>query len=249
MVTGASGGIGKVFAEALAADGWQLTLVARSADKIEALAKTLPGGGHRAVTADLSDPEAIRRVAGDLAGGNYRLLVNNAGGGAYGPFHEASLDTLQRMTRVNCDAVMALAHAFLQRARHGDALINVASALGVLGFPTSTAYAATKAFVVGFSESLWFEQRSRGVYVMALCPGVTRTGFHLAAGGSPDAPPPEAIAQSPEQVVAETLKALRARSKPTVISGWKNRLMVASTRLMTRKARITMMGGWGYKKV
>lgn len=245
MVTGASGGIGEVFATALAKEGWAVTLVARSATKLDELASKLPGAS--AITADLSDPADIARVAQGVREGGYDLLVNNAGIGVYGRFDETPLDTQLAMMRLNMDALVTLSHAFLATAKSGDALVNVASTLGLLAFPTASAYAATKYFVIGFSESLWHEQKARGVYVMVLAPGATITNFHSAAGGTEKNAPPAGVSQTPEQVVAVARAALAARSSPTVVSGFSNKAMVFMSRFMPRWAVVDMMGSFAPK--
>ena len=146
LVTGASEGIGRAFAEALATGGYRVPLVARHADKLRAVCDHLPGGGHQILAADLAEPAGLARVADAVRGGGFRLLVNNAGVGTSGSFAQTDLERLQAMTRLNCDAVVVLSHAFLQNAQRGDALINVASVLGVTGMPqTAALYAAQQA--------------------------------------------------------------------------------------------------------
>jgi short-subunit dehydrogenase len=244
LVTGASEGIGRIFAQQLAKSGYQVTAVARNEARLQELTREL-GAGHRYLVADLADAAAVDMVAADLTRERYDLLINNAGYGLYSPFQQANLAQLSAMIRVNIDAVLALAHAFLQTAKSGDALINVASTLAFGGFPSAAVYAATKAFLLSWSESVWYEQRDRGVYVMALCPGATETKFHQAAGGQDSNKPPAAVMMSAESVVEVGMAALAARSQPTVITGGKNRAMIfASKRLMTRRQAINMMGSF-----
>jgi short-subunit dehydrogenase len=198
------------------------------------------------LVADLSDAKGVESIAKELRSGGYDLLVNNAGVGLYGSFDKVPVERQLQAMHLNCDAVVALAHAYLQSAKQGDALINVSSTLGFNGFPYSSVYAASKAFVLSFSESLWFEMKDRGVYVMALCPGVTSSHFHEAAGGRSDNKPPQAITQTPEAVAEEALRGLKARCKPTVISGAANRFRgFVTNRVMTRKRAISLMGGFG----
>ena len=111
--------------------------------------------------------------------------------------------------------------------------------------PSFAVYAATKAFVTSFTESLWYEQKARGVYVMGLCPGVTASHFHQRAGGDEANQPPAAITQTPEDVVETAMLALAKRGKPTVVSGVKNRMITNLTRLMPRKGIVKMMAGFG----
>lgn len=244
MVTGASEGIGRVFAKRLAAEGYIVTAVARTESKLQSLIAEL-GEGHRYLVADLSRDEDIDRIAEDLRKEHYDLLVNNAGVGTYGAFQDADLAAIRKMMRLNCDAPLMLAQAFLHQSRSGDALINVSSMLGMVPFPSSTAYSATKAFLLNWSEGLWYEQKPRGVYVMALCPGITATNFHVASGGTDQNKPPENMAQTPEAVVDEAMVALKSRSECTVVPGGRNRMMAfMTTRVMGRQRAVSMMGGF-----
>lgn len=243
MVTGASSGIGAVFARELAKEGYGVTCVARSQDKLQALVREL-GEGHRALVADLSDRSQLMRVADDLEGTRYSLLVNNAGYGIYGRFAELPIDQQEHMMFVNMNALTRLSHAFLKHAGSGDALINVSSVLSRLPYPGGAVYSGTKGFVTNFTESLWYEHKDRGVYVMALLPGVTGTNFHaVATGGRSTAPQSSPAIYPPEVVVKDALAALKARKAPEVISGPKYRFLTfLSTRFANRKVLITMMG-------
>ena len=243
MVTGASGGIGLEFAERLAAAGYQVTAVARSRQKLDELVARL-GAGHRALVADLSVPEDVTRVAADVRASRYDLLVNNAGVGVYGTFADEPLDPTLAMLRLNIDSLVRLSHAYLGQARRGDTLLNVSSTLSLLSFPGAAAYCGSKAFVSAFTEGLWFENRSKGVYVAALLPGVTKTNFHQAAGGTAEATPPEALSQSAAGVVDAAMAALASRSSPTILTSFLNKAMVfVNTRVLPRKSMITFMGG------
>lgn len=242
LVTGASSGIGKCFAQMLAQRGYAITLVSRSEATLAEIAQRLPGEGHRWIRADLSSQEETQRVCMDVEQTRYDLLINNAGVGLYGPLTDSTWEDLTAMHRLNCDALLALSYAFLKRAVPGNALINVASVLGLLPFPQGGAhYGATKAFVVSLTQALWEEQRHRGVYVMALCPGVTETNFYTMAGGDPAKPPPHAVTQTAEDVVLEALNALDRRALPVVVTGWKNRLLVLLMRFLSRKRIANIM--------
>lgn len=243
LVTGASDGIGKVFALELAKQGYVVTAVARNADRLGEVVKTM-GAGHRSLIADLSTAEGQSKACQELAATKYDLLINNAGVGTSGAFTEVPLEKQMAMVRLNCEAVVALSHTFLKTAKSGDALMNVSSTLAFLPMPLLGLYCATKAFVTSFSESLWFEQKKKGVHVMDLCPGITSTSFQVNAGGRKE-DVPESLAQTPEQVVAYALKQLASRQRPTVISGSKNRTLAFVTRLMPRSAVVRMMGKMG----
>jgi len=243
MITGASSGIGLEFARALAGEGYSLSLVARRGELLEEIVGTLPGE-HRTIQADLTAPGDLERVCGIVMQERFDLLVNNAGFGKYGPFHETPLSTHRQMLLLNIDALVALSHAFLGGARAGDALINVSSVLSRLTYPGGALYAATKGFVTVFSESLWYENRSRGVYVMALLPGATRTGFHVIATGDHRASFRErAMSYSPTVVVQEALKVLRRRQKPSLVSGPRFRWLAGIlSRMAPRAGMIAFMG-------
>src|SRR5512135_1795775 len=180
MVTGASSGIGAVFARELAREGYAVTCVARSRDKLQSLVKQL-GEYHRVLVADLSDGRQLQTVATDLENNRYSLLVNNAGYGLYGRFDEIPVEQHENVMAVNMNALVRLSHAFLKNAQAGDALVNVSSVVSRLPYPGGAIYSGTKGFVSNFTESLWYEYRDRGVYVMALLPGVTETNFHAVA--------------------------------------------------------------------
>lgn len=240
LVTGASGGIGLAFARRLARSGYEITAVARSEGKLHALVTEL-GPGHEFLIADLASADGQGRVADALTRQHFDLLVNNAGVGVIGSFAEVPLERTLAMLHLNCEALVTLAHAFLQNARPGDALINVGSTLSFLPAPTVAAYCATKSFVVSFSEALWVEQKARDVFVMALCPGITATQFQINAGGRFEDLPRRMI-QTPEQVVDVALNALAKRHNPTVISGLKNLIFATLARLLTRRAVVTLMG-------
>jgi len=173
----------------------------------------------------------------------YSLLVNNAGYGIYGRFEEIPLDRQEHLMTVNMNVLVRLSHAFLKKAAAGDALINVSSALSLLSYPGGAVYAATKAFVTNFTESLWYEYKDRGVYVMALLPGVTDTNFQAVATAGRTTTAQSMRSYPPEVVVKRALAALKARKAPTVISGPLYRFLTfLNTRLMSRKMMVTIMG-------
>jgi short-subunit dehydrogenase len=184
LVTGASKGLGKAFAEELAARGMNLVLVARSGDALRAVAEDLGAryGVHAvALSADLADPGAAALVGDELTrrGIEVDLLVNNAGLGLTGSFLSHDLAKEQSAIQVNVQALVALSHLFGSgMAKRGlGGIINLASNASFQPLPYMAAYAATKAFVLFFSEALQFELVGTGVHVMASCPGPTATSF------------------------------------------------------------------------
>ena len=237
LITGASSGIGEAFARKLAARGDNLLLVARSEDKLMSLCNELGrlSSIHaQYVALDLSLPDSPARLFEETERRDLQvdLLINNAGFGSMGDFASLDLATELNMIDLNVRSLVELTQRFLlpMRARKSGAIINVASTAGFQAVPFMTTYAATKAFVLSFSEGLWEENRPFGIHVMALCPGVTETGFFEASHMQR---PPARVSQTPEQVVETALRALKRR-KGFVISGWTNLFMVETERLVPR---------------
>jgi len=189
LVTGASAGIGEAIARGLARRKVPQILVARSAEKLSALAAELrstSGVAVEAIPLDLEEDGAAERLvaATEGAGRPVGLLVNNAGFGWYGPQAEQGLERTLRMLRLNVAALVELTDRFLgpMRARRSGLVLNVASTAAFLPVPYMSAYAATKAFVLSYSHALHEELAGTGIVVTALCPGTTRTDFHRVAG-------------------------------------------------------------------
>ncbi|WP_327354699.1 SDR family NAD(P)-dependent oxidoreductase [Streptomyces sp. NBC_01304] len=250
LITGASEGLGRAFALALAAEGHTVTAVARTEHRLLALMAELAElaelselgpGDHDFIVADLATPEGIGTVADALTdakgtkGAPYDLLVNNAGLAHAGPFTDTPVDRAGPMIRLNCEAVVTLSHAFLAAARPGAALVNVASTLAFTPKPGQAVYSATKAFVASFSEALWYEQKPRGVQVLALCPGptATRPGLHDDV--------PSALVMEPGAVVTSALKALRRHRRPTVVPGRANAFMARVIRALPRGRALSLL--------
>jgi short-subunit dehydrogenase len=244
LITGASSGIGETFARRFAALGRNVILVARSEDKLVSLCNELGRmSSIRAqyVVMDLSKSESPARLFEETEkrGLVIDMLINNAGFGSMGEFTRLDLARELEMIDLNVTALVDLTYRFLlpMRARKQGTIINVASTAGFQPVPFMATYAATKAFVLSFSEALWEENRPHGVHVMALCPGVTETNFFDAAQIQK---PPLRWAQTPEEVVETALRGL-ARGKSHIVSGWTNLFMIESERLVPRSfvARIT----------
>ena len=240
LVTGASEGIGLIFAKRLILAGYSVTLVARRANVLEKVAAEL-GAGASFLAADLATTAGSDSVCDLLLEQSFDLVINNAGVGVVGPFAEASIDRQLDMLHLNIDALVKISHAYLNAAKSGNALINVSSTLAFSPMPGIALYSATKAFVTAFSDCLWYENKHRGIYVMGLCPGATSTRFQVNAGGQ-DGDVPKNIMQTPEQVVDVAMAELEKRRKPTVVSGSLNRFFGLMSRVLPRKTIVANMG-------
>lgn len=240
LVTGASMGIGERFARILAARGARLILVARSKDKLEALAREL-GEGTEVIVEDLGSEGAAQRVlaAVQARGLSVDVLVNNAGFGKYGPFEQQPLDELRAMIDLNVRSLVEMTHAFLPMLeRNGGGVIQVASTAAFQPVAFMSVYAASKAFVLSFSEALWAEYRPRGVRVLALCPGATETPFFARAGEEAAF----GAKASPDDVVLLGLEAFSS-GRSTVIHGVANGLTAALPRMFPR-AWVVKITAW-----
>ena len=244
LITGASDGIGLVAAQRFAAKNYQVTLVARNTEKLQKALESLSGSGHEIIVADLSQRTEVDALKEKMDQEKYDVLLNNAGVGMYGRFIEMPLHDQVKMINLNMVGLTALSYFYLSQAQKGNALINVASFLGSTSYPGAAVYAATKAYVTNFSDSLWWEFKNKGVYVVGFCPGATYTNFHNTSGGDKDSFP-KFILQTPEQVVTEMVRALERRKKPKVVSGGMNRFLLGFQKLMSRKAVVNMMAGFG----
>jgi short-subunit dehydrogenase len=245
LITGASSGIGAAFASKLAARGRNVLLVARSEDRLIALCNELgrlTSIRAQYVAIDLQQPGAAEQLFEETnkRGLEIDMLINNAGFGSMGDFTKLDLKTELDMINLNVTALVDLTHHFLvpMRDRKRGTIVNVASTAGFQPVPYMATYAATKAFVLSFSEALWEENRVHGIHVMALCPGVTETNFFNASGI--DRPPMRTI-QTAEEVVDTALRSLE-RKKNLVISGWTNWFTIAAERFVPR-TMVTKVAG------
>jgi short-subunit dehydrogenase len=240
LITGATAGIGAAFARRLSADGFDLILLARDAERLARAAEEY--GGAEVVVADLNTDEGIAR--GEEAARRADLVVNNAGFGQKGRFLDVPIEDELTMLRVHCEAVLRLTHAALpaMRERGRGGVINVAS---VAAFLSRGTYGASKAWVVSFSQGV--AQDVPGVHVMALCPGFVHTEFHDRAQMDMSGMP-EALWLDADKVVADALRAFR-RGVSVCVPGVQYKTLVGAGRLVPRNllARISSRTGRKYR--
>lgn len=239
LITGASDGIGRAFAKALAAHGFDLVLVARREVALRELANDLSerhGVTVEVVALDLSTPEAATDLLARTADMPIGLLVAAAGFGSIGPFLSMDPASEVNMVDVNCRAVVALTHGFAGRmAKAGrGGLVLFSSIVGFSGAPSSATYAATKNFVQSFAEGLAVELRPCGIRVLSVAPGPVGTGFAARAGMR------MSRTETPETVARVSLSALSAVG--TVRPGFLAKLLGWSLALLPRRARVRVLG-------
>jgi short-subunit dehydrogenase len=239
VVTGASSGIGEAYAKELAARGCHVVLVARSKEKLEALAgeiKRKHGVQTYALPIDLSKAGAPRHLAELIAelGLTVDILINNAGFGTHGRFEDIDPEREQEEIMLNTAALVDLTHRFLPTMleRKDGIVVNVASMAAFAPCAYLSVYGATKAFVLSFSEALWAETRGSGVRVMALCPGATETGFFDVVGSR------EMVTRStlstPENVVRAGFRGID-RGSSYIIDGRNNYMAALMIRFLPRR--------------
>lgn len=242
VVTGASSGLGTVFAQQLAARGYCLLLVARRVDRLEELSRAL-GPASDIYPCDLADPAETEKLALHLRErGDVSLLVNNAGFGTLGKFHETDFGRQVEMVNVHVLATMRLTRAVLPAmidARHG-AIINVSSIAAYLRSAGDVSYGATKGWMNDFTEGLRIELDAlhSPVVVQALCPGFTYTEFHDTLGAD-RALIPKWFWLPADSVVRDSLDALGTRQL-FVIPSWKYKLVATVSRLLPTAWRLAL---------
>jgi len=236
VVTGASSGLGALFAESLAKRGLPLVLAGRDEARLTEVRHRVqqwaPGVDVELVVGDLGSQAGVETLVTVLSGRVVDVLVNNAGFGTYGALSDIDPDRDRELIAVNVDALVRLTHAVLpgMLARGHGRILNVASTIAFQPGPYQAAYGASKAFVLSFSQALWAETRGSGVSVTALCPGATRTGFVDALDADVSQTAIYKRLAAPEPVVAAGLRALD-RGRPVVVSGLRNRVMATASRL------------------
>jgi len=239
LITGASGGLGEKFAWLLASDHHDLVLVARSKEKLELLAKELSlkySIRTTALTYDLSQKDAVGSLLQELSEKNLQIdiLINNAGFGAYGKFHETTYDHEKQLLTVNIEALTELTKMLLPDMvkRGSGKILNVASTAAFAAGPLMAVYYASKAYVMNLSIALNEELKGTGVSVTCLCPGPTKTGFEAGAGMQNSRLFKSALMDA--ATVATIGYRAMLKGKPLVVSGIRNKISTFGTRLVPR---------------
>ncbi|MCS6934868.1 MAG: SDR family oxidoreductase [Chitinophagales bacterium] len=236
LITGASKGIGKALAYACAERGIHLYLIARTEGLLKSIAEELQNRVQvNYLAADLFLPDAPERIFAhaETLGIQPDILINNAGMGYYGPFHEVDLSHHLRVMQLNMDACVRMTHHFLNvtdkhRKRY---ILNVASTASFQPVPNMSIYAATKAFLLFFSQGLRHELRKSRVHVTTLCPGGTETEFFNPANMQEVVKKNAAFMMKPEKVANAGLDAL-FKNKSVVIPGYINKIGALSAKLL-----------------
>jgi uncharacterized protein len=233
LVTGASSGIGEAFVRQLTKAGTNVIVVARRRERLDALAKELPG--IEVLVADLATDAGVAAVEARLAKGDVDLLINNAGFGNNGPFHELDAPAAANEIAVNVVALARLSHAAAQPmvTKRTGGILNVSSVASFQAAPGFGSYAATKAFVTNFSETLHEDLKPHGVHVTALCPGLTRSEFHETAGIGDYDKYPSFVWQSADEVAAFGLKSVE-RNACLAVPGAPNKVLTGLSGLLPR---------------
>jgi uncharacterized protein len=246
LVTGASAGIGTELARELAGRGYGVTLVARRRERLDELAEALradQAAEVRILPCDLSDPAARRGLLDELGAGARTVagVCNNAGFGAHGPLHGADLRREAEMVRLNVEALHELTGAFLPDMveRGAGAVLNVASVAAFQPVPGMATYAATKAFVLAFSEAVHAELAGTGVSCTTLCPGLTRTEFQDVAGFGEAEAGPDFVWMTAAEVARAGVEAMTA-GRRSMIPGLVNRATAAGGRFVPRSVLLPL---------
>ena len=222
LITGASSGIGKAFANTLDSLGAKLILTARSEDKLNEMAKKM--NNAIVISGDLSDQKFPKELYKQVKKNNLNvdILINNAGFGFSGLFLDSSIDNYKDMLNVNVYSLMELSHLFLKDMveRKSGGIINISSLASFQPIPYFSIYAATKSFVTSFTSSLYEEYRDKGIKVLGVCPGYTRTNFNIRAKMQEKSVP--GYTMTSQAVVDEALKAY-LRNDYLIVNGFINR--------------------------
>lgn len=236
LITGASSGIGRAYAHVFAENGYGIIAVGRNRASLEALSLELQTKGRRVVviTADLSNIAEVLQLYEATHTEIIDIIVNNAGFGQYGLFHEADLHTQLHMIAVNVTALTALTKLYLPDMfrRNSGTIINVASTAAFEPVPLMNVYGATKSYVLSLTEAVASELEGTNVHVMAVCPGSTESEFHKRAG-SERRPNDRTKLMSAREVAEATYRGM-LKGKRIVVPGFGNKMISQAHRFLPR---------------
>lgn len=247
LITGASNGFGMEFAKLFAKDGYNLALVARSGDRLKKLGYGLQDeyGLDKVyiITSDLSRPESPQEIYNELkkAGVQVDVLVNNAGIGLHGFFHETDIEKELEIIQLNITSLTHLTKLFLRdmKARNEGKILNLGSVVSFMPSPLMAVYGATKAYVLSFSEALANELKDTNITVTALCPGASNTYFfkradaeHTRAANGP--------LSEPAEVARDGYEALM-KGETKIVSGLMNKMQTGATNVLPDSAMASTM--------
>ncbi|PIF02354.1 MAG: short-chain dehydrogenase [Draconibacterium sp.] len=247
LITGASGGLGKDFAQIFAQKGYNLVLIARSEEKLNNIARELEGKYKIKTTIfiqDLSEPNSASKIYTEVKNRSIHIdvLINNAGFGKIVAFVDEKLSTYTEMLNLNITTLTELTVLFLPEmiARNNGKILNVASTAAFQSLPNFGVYAATKAYVLNFTEALHYELKNTNIAVTALCPGPTLTGFAKRANAETSSLFKNAM---DSKTVAQIGYKALMNNKMTVIAGFTNKFMAYLSRLIpSRRLLINIVG-------
>ncbi len=253
LVTGASSGLGVDFARELAALGCNLILVARRKDRLEQVQAELCDRfkvSAKIMPVDLSSREGSQQLYDQVkaAGIDIEVLVNNAGFGIFGKFHEIDWQREQEVLQINIMTLTHLTRLFVADMvkQNSGYVLNVSSNGAFQATPFYAVYAASKSFVLNFSEALNYELKGTNVSCTALCPGTVITEFHQVAGGSADTFYARSTKMESTEVVHIGINAM-LKGKPSVVPGWKIAVMAWMSQRAPR-SWVTALTGWMMKR-
>ncbi len=246
LITGASNGIGKEFAEIFAANSYNIVLVARSADKLHKIAENLKSKYKVQVIVlvqDLSVPNSALKIYKELKNREIvvDILINNAGFGDFGQFIDGNLQTTTEMINLNVTTLTEMTSLFLQdmKQQNSGKILNVASTAAFQPVPDLAVYAATKAYVLHFTEALHYELRNTNIAVSVLAPGPTVTGFAKRANA-------ENVSFLNKGMTSKRVAQIGynglMKNKMTVVVGFKNKLMSLSHTIPSRSLLVKVVG-------
>lgn len=247
LITGASSGLGKDFAHIFAEKGYNLVLVARSEEKLNSIAKELEDKYKTKVTVliqDLSENNSASKIYSEIKNQDIQIdiLINNAGFGKIGVFINEKVETLTEMVNLNITTLTEMTALFLPEmiVRNQGKILNIASTAAFQSLPNFSVYAATKAYVLNFTEALHYELKNKNISVTALCPGPTSTGFAKRANAETLSLFKHAM---DSKTVAEIGYKALMKNKMTVIAGLNNKLLTYFSRLIpSRRLLINIVG-------